>query len=121
MANSEGSALAGVTAVGRYFVVVSLVPSTAFAAYLLFLFRTRTAHGDIDLGRAFQSLDLKAFASIAIASLVLALALHPLQFALIQSLEGYWGVSRIAQRLALAGISRHRRRARRLQRQLMTG
>ena len=106
---------AGITAVGRYFVVVSLIPSTVFAAYLLILLRTGTwSSAGVDLDRAFRNVDLKALASLSVLSIALAIAMHPLQFALIQVLEGYWGVSRLGRRLASVGIMRHRRRARAL-------
>ncbi|WP_200216772.1 hypothetical protein [Micromonospora coerulea] len=105
----------GVTAIGRYFIVVSLIPSTVFAAYLLLLLRTGTwSAAGVDLDRAFRNLDLRALASLSVLSIALAIAIHPLQFALIQALEGYWGVSGLGRRLASAGIMRHRRRARAL-------
>jgi hypothetical protein len=103
----------GVAAIGRYFVVVSLIPSTVFAAYLLVLFRTGTwSDPGVDLGQAFRNLDLKALASLSVLSVALAITMHPLQFGLIQMLEGYWGVSRLGRRLAFASIMRHRKRAR---------
>ncbi|MCP3788015.1 hypothetical protein NLX85_32115 [Micromonospora sp. A3M-1-15] len=46
--------------------------------------------------------------------MTLAVALHPLQFALIQALEGYWGLSWLGRWLAVAGVMRHRRLAQRL-------
>lgn len=112
---AEATGHAGIAAIGRYFVVVSLIPSTLFVTYLVLLFRTGAAGKDaVDLAKAFRSVDLKTAATLAAASLIVALALHPLQFSLIQLLEGYWGTSQMSTRLALIGILRHRRRARRL-------
>jgi hypothetical protein len=105
--------MAGIAAIGRYFVVVSFIPSTVFTAYLFLLLRIGgPGHKTVQLARAFQSVDLRTAADLSLASLVLAIAFHPLQFALIQMLEGYWGPSWIGRRLAVAGILRHRRRAR---------
>jgi hypothetical protein len=122
VADTSGAGIAGASAIGRYFAVVSFIPSTVFTAYMFLLFRIGApGHKTVQLGRAFQSVDLRTAADLSLVSLVLAIALHPLQFALIQTLEGYWGQSWIGRRLAVAGILRHRRRARRLQIKFLDG
>ena len=44
------------------------------------------------------------------ASIALGVVLHPLQFGMVQLLEGYWGVGVWQQRLRAWAIQRHRRR-----------
>ena len=100
--------------IGRYFTVVSALPSAAFTAYVYVLVRTGAWGGSVSWARAvtFQLSDL---AVLTVASFVVALALHPLQFAMIQLLEGYWGAAAPARRLAALRIMHHRRRLQSLQ------
>jgi hypothetical protein len=106
------SPISGAREIGRYFLIVSFVPSTIFVAYSILLVRSGAWSGhDVHLAAAIGSLGTHDLALFGVASLLLALAIHPLQTALIQAFEGYWGDSRPAQRLALANIMRHRRRA----------
>jgi hypothetical protein len=49
-------------------------------------------------------------ALLSLISIALGIAVHPVQFALVQFLEGYWGTGRLAQRVRVARISHHRRR-----------
>ena len=96
--------------IGRYFTVVSALPSAAFTAYVYVLVRSSVpGAGRSDWARAvtFQLSDL---AVLTVASFVVALALHLMQFAMIQVLEGYWGAAAPARRLALLRIMHHRRR-----------
>lgn len=105
----------GATAIGRYFTVVSFVPSTVFVAYTTFLIRSG-AFGDdgIDMAKAFSGLGLGDAAVLGVVSLLVALALHPLQHTLTQGFEGYWGDTSAGRLLAIQHILRHRRRALRL-------
>lgn len=103
---------AGALAIGRYFVVVSLVPSTVFVAYLTLLVRSGAwGSSAVRFGDAVAHVSARDLAESGIASLLIALTLHPLQFALIQAFEGFWGSSRLATWLALRNVLRHRRRA----------
>lgn len=112
MAAWNATSVPGASVIGRYFTVVSLVPSSVFVAYVVLLVRSGAWNGeDVAFAHAIGGLGLKDLALFSAASLLLALALHPLQFALIQAFEGFWGTSRLATRLALANIRRHRRRA----------
>ncbi|GIH18812.1 hypothetical protein [Rugosimonospora africana] len=97
----------GAASIGKYFVAVSLVPSTVLTAYLSLLVKS-TRHSGVEFVAAVRSLDLRDAAIFGIASLLLALAFHPLQYALVQLFEGYWGTSRLAVRLAVVAIGRHR-------------
>lgn len=99
------------TAIGRYFTVVSLVPSVAFVAYLILLSRSGAWSGEVDFAGAVDGLTLKDLAVFGVGSLVVAMALHPLQFAIIQAFEGFWGRSRLGRRFAIRHIMRHRRLA----------
>ncbi|MEA5364708.1 hypothetical protein VA596_34615 [Amycolatopsis sp., V23-08] len=62
------------------------------------------------LGNEFGQPTVAKIAWILLASLVTGLFLHPLQFAMVQLLEGYWGHTRIARILALIRIDRYRRK-----------
>src|SRR5690606_13727111 len=53
------------------------------------------------------------FGSVAVALLItfaVGYVLHPVQYALTQLLEGYWGVSRVGRELMVRGIKRNRLR-----------
>lgn len=104
--------VAGVGAIGRYFTVVSLVPSSVLSAYVVVLIRSGAWAGDeVHLDNIGRDTSVKDALIWSVGTVLLALALHPLQFSLIQLFEGYWGTSRLGRRLALTGIRRHRRLA----------
>jgi hypothetical protein len=107
-ANMFGS-LAGTASMGRYFTVVSALPSLIFVVYTYLLFSSGAWHGPVRFDEALRQLDLGTGAVLTVVSFTAAVALHPLQFALIQLLEGYWGTSRLGETLALARIRHHRR------------
>ncbi len=108
-------AITGAGAIGRYFTVVSLVPSTVFVAYVVLLVESGAwSDGEVRLAAAIGGLDLKDAAVTGLASILLALAIHPLGFALIQLYEGYWGTSRPATFAAVLLTMRHHARATRL-------
>lgn len=98
--------------IGRYFTVVSLVPSAVFTAYLALLVRSKAwGHGHVDFAAAVNNVQLKDLAIFGAGSLLTAMTLHPLQSAVIQFFEGFWGLSKFARKLALANTNRHRHRA----------
>lgn len=83
-----------------------------FVAYLALLVRSGAwGGGDVDWPGAFGNFGFNDLAIFGVASLLVALALHPLQFTVIQVFEGYWGNSGLAAKLALRNTMRHRRRA----------
>jgi hypothetical protein len=45
-----------------------------------------------------------------VSGIAIALVLHPLQFGMVQLLEGYWGPGWLAQQIRVARIRRHRKR-----------
>lgn len=59
-------------------------------------------------GSAFASPTFAQLAGAVVVVAVLALALHPLQFSLIQLLEGYWGRNPMALALASSRVRHHR-------------
>lgn len=82
--------------VGRYFTVVSVVPSLLLVAFIAVLVRSGAWSREPDLGegvRALTDLSLGGTFALVLASLALGVVLHPLQFALVQFLEGYWSSS----------------------------
>jgi len=102
----------GAAAIGRYFTVVSFVPSTVFVAYVAVLIRSGVFDdGSVDVGAAFEGLEIGDAAVLGFASLMVSLALHPLQYPLIQVFEGYWGGTRLGRLLAVQHIIRHRERS----------
>ncbi len=96
--------------IGRYFSVVSLIPSTLFASYLYLLVRSGAWSGPVNLSGAAEHLDFSGLAALGLISLLVALALHPLQFAIIQLFEGYWGTSRLVRPMLLGRALHHRNR-----------
>jgi hypothetical protein len=117
MSEPSGAGLGGVSSViGRYFAVVSFMPSLLLVSWLLLLTGTGAWTGPPDWSRSVRSLtDLTVSGVVVFLLVALAVAalLHPLQFAVVQVLEGYWGTSTFAMRLrALRTEAYVRRRAR---------
>ncbi|XVS61910.1 hypothetical protein ACQPYE_27010 [Actinosynnema sp. CA-299493] len=101
-------AISGTHRIGRYFTVVSALPSAVFVSYVYLLLASGAWSGPVRFGDAVRDLDLKAGVLLAILSFTAAVALHSLQYTLIQLLEGYWGRSRVGQILAVLRINHHR-------------
>lgn len=96
--------------IGRYFSVVSVLPSAMLVAWIVLLVGSGAWSGPPDTAsafRAFGELGLGGAAGLVLASLALGVVLHPVQFAFVQFLEGYWGVTRLAQRLRYLRIKHH--------------
>ncbi len=113
-----GASLADLTAgtvhtIGRYFSVVSMVPSLLFVVYVYLLIRSGALHGRPAWGRAVEDL-VHIGAGGAVVLIVLGTALgvgiHPIQFSLVQFLEGYWGASFVARKIQALRISHHQTR-----------
>jgi hypothetical protein len=100
-------------AVGRYFSVVSVFPSILLAVYIFLLASSGSWRHNPNWHDAFtavRGLGFVGAALLALAGVAFALVLHPLQFSMVQLLEGYWGVGRLAQRIRVSRIRRHLRR-----------
>jgi hypothetical protein len=107
------SAISGVGgAIGRYFSIVSFIPSFFLAAFTFALIESGAWSGNghpdwAKAGTAFTHLGNLAF--LTLISIAIGAAVHPLQFALVQFFEGYWGTKWFAQRMRVARILHHRR------------
>jgi hypothetical protein len=103
--------------VGRYFGLVSMVPSLFLVLWAAALYVTEAWRGPPDfpaLKHWLENVSLRNIAWIVLATLAVGLFLHPLQFAMTRLLEGYWGSS-LPARIALRWrIGHHRRREARL-------
>lgn len=85
--------------IGGYFNVVSVVPSAVLVIWLFLLVRSGAPREPPDWSQAFAAVTSAGagdVASIVAAAVVLGLLLHPLQFAIVQMYEGYWGLGRTA-------------------------
>jgi hypothetical protein len=107
------TALTAGSKVGRAFSVISLIPSL----FLVMLVWAVIASGAVtsrpnveQLAVAFSDLSLGAVAIALLIAFAVGYVLHPIQFALTQFLEGYWGTSKIGQTLMVRGIKRNRLR-----------
>ncbi len=121
MAGIIDSALDGGARIGRYFSIVSMVPTTIFTLYVADLLASgawSSSFQSIRMIRFLLDPNLPRLALLLLASLFLGLAMHPLQFSLTQILEGYWGLSSSAVRLASIRVNYHRALARRLEREI---
>jgi hypothetical protein len=99
--------------IGRYFSLVSSVPSALFIVFVYALVRSGAWTGRPNLdsaGHALSHITLGQASVLLLLSFALALFLHPLQFAITQALEGYWGTHPIARGIAALKIRRHRDR-----------
>lgn len=100
--------------IGRYFSLVSFVPSLVLVTFVFLLQRSGAWSGPPDWQAAFDALteaSAGTFGVLAIAALAAGLAVHPVQFVLVQLYEGYWGHGDLARRLWLIRASGHSRRA----------
>lgn len=99
--------------IGRYFSLVSFIPSALLIAYAFILLSSGVPYHAPDphsVVRATTHLGLADVIALFVLSLGLGLVLHPLQFAMVQLLEGYWGTGAIAQRVRATRIWWHSRR-----------
>jgi hypothetical protein len=113
--NSFSSAISGVgSAVGRYFSIVSFIPSLFLVGFTFALIESNAWSGKgspdwTKAGNSFTHIGNLAF--LVLVSMAIGVAVHPVQFALVQFFEGYWGTGRLAQRVRLLRILHHRNRA----------
>lgn len=99
--------------IGRHFSIVSMVPALFLVLWSAALLASGAWQGGPQLkqlGHEFGQPTVAKVAWVILASLITALFLHPLQFAMVQLMEGYWGHSRVARMFAVARIDRYRRK-----------
>lgn len=105
------------SSIGRYFSLISVLPSMLLVLYLYVLIASGAWSGDPQPARvvpATADLGLGSVTLLVVASLGLGLILHPLQFAFVQILEGYWGPGAIVARIRAVRMSQQWRRLERL-------
>lgn len=103
-----GTLSSGAGKVGRYFTVVSALPSAVLIAYGYVLVQVSWS-GPVRWS-ALAEVRWQDVLLAGLGALVLALMLNPLQFAMIQLFEGYWGRSALGVGLSSIRIKHHRRR-----------
>ena len=112
--NGISSAISGVgSAIGRYFSVVSFIPSLFLTSFTFALIASGAwgASGQPDWAKAGNAFThIGNLALLTLVSVAIGIAVHPIQFALVQFFEGYWGTGWIAQRARTARISHYNRR-----------
>lgn len=119
MAVGEDPTFGTSSTIGRYFGVVSMVPSVILTAwvYLLLLLKPWAQQPDIT---GIVSFNLVSSWGQVIALLVgavgFAVVTHPVQLLIIQALEGYWGTSSVARAWATRRTMSHLRARDRLER-----
>lgn len=114
-----GTGLTDITAgtrqtIGRYFSVVSMVPSSLFVVYVYVLVRSGAwVHGPNWVAAMDALVRVGAGGAFVLIALGVALGVvvHPLQFGLVQLLEGYWGTNAVARKIRELRVRHHRKRA----------
>jgi hypothetical protein len=99
--------------IGRYFGLVSMVPSLLLATWLWGLWATGALSGVPTMANVtarLSHLNIAASGAAFLAVLAIALVTHPLQFPLVQLLEGYWGRAPATRALRVWRTSAHVRR-----------
>ncbi len=97
-------------AVGRYFSIISVIPSSLYVIFVYLLIKAGSWDHSPDWSRAFTSLahlNIGAIAILALFGVGLGVFIHPIQFAIVQFFEGYWGISRVAQAFRSRRILRY--------------
>jgi hypothetical protein len=113
-----GLSLADLTAgtrqtIGRYFSVVSMVPSLLFVIYIFLLISSGAWRHSPSWASAVESLvhiGIGGALALIVLATAVGIAIHPLQFSMVQVLEGYWGTSVPARKARAARIRRYRQR-----------
>jgi hypothetical protein len=102
---------------GLRFNLVSLLPTTTLALFVLALFASGVPEHAPSIHRLLTNVDqlsAKQIAAVSVLVLLVALIFHPLQLSLVRLLEGYWGPSTLGSSLSAIGVELHRRRRERL-------
>ena len=111
------AATASGAAFGKYFSTTNSIPSGLLVLYVWLLLSAGAWSGPMGLHgvrSAFNGLSWQDLAWYVGATLVVGFAIHPLQFAFTQLLEGYWGATPLSRWAARQQVIRHHRRMVRL-------
>jgi hypothetical protein len=106
--------------IGRYFTLVSMIPSLFLVLWIYILIASGSLSKGPELdnvGAALSHWSLGKVAGVVLVTLAVAVVLHPLQFATTQLLEGYWGTTSLAIAAMKIRIVHHRKRQRHLMKQ----
>ena len=98
--------------IGRYFSVVSFIPSSLYVLFVYLLVASGSWHHPPDWNLAFLSLGHLGVDGIALLTFLgvgLGIFIHPIQFAVVQFFEGYWGTWPVAQAIRYQRIVRYQR------------
>ena len=101
--------------IGRYFSMVSVIPSLFLVVWTYILIASRATSGKPavhNVETALSHWSPGKVTGIILLSFAIAMVLHPLQFATTQLLEGYWGTTRLAVAVMKLRIVHHRKRQR---------
>jgi len=104
-------------ALGSRFSLVSMLPTSVATLVVVFVVEAGAPGSEPSWDQAIQSardFDGSDVALLAIAVLVVAVILHPLQLSLVRLLEGYWGSSARVQRWSAWLIARQAKARQRL-------
>jgi len=115
------TALTAGSKIGKYFGLVTMVPTLFLVLWVYVLIRSDAWHGAPNptaLGIRLSEWSISQVAWILLATFGLALFVHPLQFATVQLLEGYWGSSAVALGAMRLRVAHHRKRAQTLERRV---
>ena len=111
MAELASIAVESGRSIGRYFTVISLVPSLLFVLYIYGLLAAGALSGSFQPIRAVHAaerLSVIEIVALFLAALLLGLILHPFQFSMTQFLEGYWGDKGVGRKAARRRILHYR-------------
>jgi hypothetical protein len=103
--------------IGRYFALVSVVPSLFLVLWTYILIASRATSGKSavhNVEAALSHWSPGKVTGIILLSFAISMVLHPLQFVTTQLLEGYWGTTRLAVAAMKLRIVHHRKRQRSL-------
>jgi len=106
-------------AIGRYFSVISVVPSSLYVTFVYLLIASGSWAHPPDWRQAFIALEhpgVSGLAFLAFLSIGLGIIIHPIQFAIVQFLEGYWGASQAALAIRTQRILYYQKLCERLER-----
>lgn len=114
-----GASTGVANSIGRYFSVVSFIPSSLYVLFVYLLVASGGWHHPPDWSHAFTSLGHLGIDGIVLLTFLgvgLGVFIHPVQFAIVQFFEGYWGTWSIPQTIRYQRIVHYQRLCRKLNR-----
>jgi hypothetical protein len=97
--------------IGRYFTIVSTIPSALLVGFSFVLLNTGAPWQSPDWEaavRAVTDIGIGEAVVLALITFSVAIVLHPLQFAFVQFLEGYWGTAMVPSWLRAVRVQHYR-------------